>query len=163
MYATLIVHSSNTFRGTDRSEPQHLANCWRIKPTRCHLLFLFFFLDTQHVSGINMSIIRSLRLCCWTTTLTPTHSKPRTKSANVVVQQHSRKILMMGTLMPEIFWVSKKKNKNSKWYLVGFILQLSQDARSNKHHIWQTIMIWERKTQSYCSVSYLNWQIRSHC
>jgi len=23
------------------------------KPTRCHLLFLFFFLDIQHVSGIN--------------------------------------------------------------------------------------------------------------
>ena len=43
---------------------------WRIiKPTRCHLLYLLCFLDTQHVSGINMSIFRSLRLCCWTTTL----------------------------------------------------------------------------------------------
>jgi len=30
-----------------------------------------------------------------------THSKPRTKSANVVVQQHSRKLLKMGILMPE--------------------------------------------------------------
>jgi len=40
------------------------------KPTRCHLLYLLYFLDTQHVSGINMSIFRSLRLCCWTTTLT---------------------------------------------------------------------------------------------
>ena len=29
------------------------------KPTRCHLLYLLYFLDTQHVSGINMSIFRS--------------------------------------------------------------------------------------------------------
>jgi len=34
------------------------------KPTRCHLLFLFLFLDTQYVSGINVPIFRSLRLCC---------------------------------------------------------------------------------------------------
>ena len=45
------------------------------KPTRCYLLFLFFFLDTQQISGINM---------------------------------------------PDTCWVSKKKNKNSKWHLVGF-------------------------------------------
>ena len=50
-----------------------------------------------------------------------THSKPRTKSANVVVQQHSRKLLKMGILMPETCWVSKKKNKNSKWHLIGFL------------------------------------------
>jgi len=40
------------------------------KPTWCHLLYLLYFLDTQHVSGINMSIFRSLRLCCWTVKLT---------------------------------------------------------------------------------------------
>ena len=27
-------------------------------------LYILYFLDTQHVSGINMSIFRSLRLCC---------------------------------------------------------------------------------------------------
>jgi len=42
------------------------------KPTRCHLLLSFSFLETQHVSGINISIFRSLRLCCWTTTLAHT-------------------------------------------------------------------------------------------
>ena len=36
---------------------------------RCHLLLLFYFLETQHVSGISMFIFRSLLLCCWTTTL----------------------------------------------------------------------------------------------
>jgi len=33
-------------------------------------------------------------------TQNPTHTKPRTNSANVVVQQHSRKLLKMGILMP---------------------------------------------------------------
>jgi len=32
------------------------------------LAILFHFLCTQHVSGINVSIIRSLRRCCWITT-----------------------------------------------------------------------------------------------
>ena len=32
------------------------------------LAILFHFLCAQHVSDINMSIIRSLRLCCWITT-----------------------------------------------------------------------------------------------
>jgi len=33
------------------------------------LVTLFHSLCTQHVSDINISIIRSLRLCCWITTL----------------------------------------------------------------------------------------------
>jgi len=32
------------------------------------LVILFHFLRTQHVSDINISIIRSLKLCCWITT-----------------------------------------------------------------------------------------------
>jgi len=32
------------------------------------LAILFYFLCTQHVSDINISIIRSLRLCFWITT-----------------------------------------------------------------------------------------------
>jgi len=32
------------------------------------LAILFHFLRTQHVSGINISIIRNLRLCCSITT-----------------------------------------------------------------------------------------------
>jgi len=33
------------------------------------LAILFYFVCAQHVSDINISIIRSLRLCCWITTL----------------------------------------------------------------------------------------------
>ena len=48
----------------------YLKNSWRkINTTKCHSLDLLYFLDTQHVSGINMSIFRSLQLCCWTATL----------------------------------------------------------------------------------------------
>ena len=42
---------------------------WGIKkPTWCHLLFFFHLIFAQHVSNINMSIFRSLRLCWWITT-----------------------------------------------------------------------------------------------
>ena len=111
------------------------------KPTRCILLLLFYFLETQCVSGINMPICWSLWLCCWTTTLVVSfliccvlefgcslarvvsrlpveaqlvvHPNSNTQqikneTANVVVQQHSRKLLQMGILMPQTRWVSKK-------------------------------------------------------
>jgi len=42
-----------------------------VEEQKTHLMslaILFHFLCTQHVSDINISIIRSLRLCCWITT-----------------------------------------------------------------------------------------------
>jgi len=108
------------------------------------LAILFHFLCVQHVSDINISIIRSLRLFCWITTLvvlfdvcwsfgvvglewypccrltdtTPTQphrnsNSHRTKNntTNVVIQQNSRKLLMMGILMSETCWTHKKWNK----------------------------------------------------
>jgi len=100
------------------------TSLWQLKnkkPARCHLLYLLYFLDTQHVSGINMSIFKSLRLCCWNTTLAgipdtilakphPNSNTQQSKNntANVVVQQHSRKLLKMDILMPETCWVTKK-------------------------------------------------------
>ena len=85
------------------------------------LAILFHFLCAQHFSDINISIIRSLRLFCWITTLvvlflvrcvlqasacntdtTPTQphrnsNTHRTKNntTNVVIQQNSRKLLMI--------------------------------------------------------------------
>ena len=111
------------------------------------LAILFQFLCAQHVSDINISIIRSLRLCCWITTwsccswfvvywsfgvvglewlqakacytdTTPTQphrisNTHRTKNntTNVVIQQNSRKLLMMDILMSETCWAHKKLNK----------------------------------------------------
>ena len=113
---------------------------------------LFHFLRAQHVSDINISIIRSLRLCCWITTSVVLFSvrcvleiwcdwfwvvpvlqaetqlfcscgmwePSRTKSSNtqrtenkttdVVIHQHSRKLLIMDILMSETCWARKKWN-----------------------------------------------------
>jgi len=91
------------------------------------LAVLFHVLCAQHVSDINVSMIRSLRLFCsitvlvvlflcfrqWTgfslqTDTTPTQphrnsNAHRTKNntTNVVIQQNSRKFLMMDILMSE--------------------------------------------------------------
>ena len=115
------------------------------------LAILFHFLCAQHVSDINISIIRSLWLFCWITTLvvlflvwcvldlqcgwfgvvsvlqaeaacktdtTPTQphqnsNTHRTKNnmTNVVIQQNSRKLLMMDILMSKTCWAHKKWNK----------------------------------------------------
>ena len=114
------------------------------------LAILFRFLCVQHVSDINISIIRSLRLCCWNTIsvvlfsvrcvleiwcgcvwvesvlqasacntdTTPTQPhrnsnthRAKTNTTNVVIQQNSRKLLMMDILMSETCWTHKKRNK----------------------------------------------------
>ena len=117
------------------------------------LAILFPFLCAQHVSDVIISIIRSLRLFCWITTLVQlflvrcvleircgwvgvvsvytiemrvirgrlkleynrNSNTHRTKNSmtNVVIQQNSRKLLMMDILMPETCWARKKWNKIS--------------------------------------------------
>ena len=74
---------------------------------------LFHFLCAQHVSDINISIIRSLLLsvlqteaCNTDTTPTQPHRNSNThrtknNTTNVVIQQNSRKLLMMDILMSE--------------------------------------------------------------
>ena len=96
------------------------------------LAISFHFLCTQHVSDINISIFRSLQQCCWITTLVvlqtsacntdTTQTQPHqisntqrteNKMTNVVIQQHSRKLLMMDILISETCWAHKKWNKIS--------------------------------------------------
>ena len=93
------------------------------------LAILFHFLCAQHVSDINnISIIRSLRLFCWITTLVVLflvrcvlesrfgwvgEVSVLQASASVVIQQNSRKLLMMDILMSETCWAHKKWNKIS--------------------------------------------------
>ena len=82
---------------------------------------LFHFLCAQHVSDINISIIRSLRLCCASACKTSTTQhqphkisntqRTENKTTNVVIQQHSRKLLMMDILISETCWAHKKWNK----------------------------------------------------
>ena len=90
------------------------------------LAILFHFLCAQIISDINISIIRSLRLFCRITTMVVLFlvrcvlefrcgwvgvvSVLRV-TTNVVIQQNSRKLLMMDILMSETFWAHKKWNK----------------------------------------------------
>ena len=78
------------------------------------LAILFHFSCAQHVSDITISIIRSLQLCCWITTsvvLFSVRCVLENKTTDVVIQQHSRKLLMMHILMSETCWAHKKWNK----------------------------------------------------
>jgi len=93
------------------------------------LAILFHFLCAEHVSDINMSILRSLRLFCWITTLVVLFlvrcvlefrcgwvgviSMLQAEACNmdVVIQQNSRKLLRMDILMSETCWAHKKWNK----------------------------------------------------
>ena len=43
--------------------------------------------------------------------LTSNTQQTKNETTNVVIQQHSRKLLMMGILMPETCWVYKKESK----------------------------------------------------
>ena len=72
----------------------------------------FHFLRAQHVSDINISIIRSLRLFCWITILVVLFLvRTKNNTTNMVIQQNSRKLLMMDILMSETCWAHKKWNK----------------------------------------------------
>jgi len=106
------------------------------------LAILFHYLCAQHVSDINISIIRSLRLFCWITSLvvlflarcvlefrcgwfgvvsmleasTQPHRNSNThwtknNTTNVVIQQNSRKLLMMDILLSKTCWAHRKWNK----------------------------------------------------
>ena len=94
------------------------------------LAILFHFLCTQHVSDINISIIRSLRLCSWITasvvlfsvrcvleiwcwwiwvvSVLQAEAEQNDRCGN---STNSRKLLMMDILMSETCWVHMKWNK----------------------------------------------------
>jgi len=90
------------------------------------LAILFHFVCAQHVSDINISIIRSLRLFCRITTLVALFlircvlefrcgwvgvvsvlqakactNRTKNNTTNVVIRQNSRKLLMMDILISE--------------------------------------------------------------
>ena len=52
--------------------------------------------------------------------------RTKNKTTDVVIQQHSRKLLMMDVLMSETCWVHKKWNKIASDIKLVFILQLLQ-------------------------------------
>ena len=107
---------------------------WKTNLMSLVILFhviLFHFLCAQHVSDINISIIRGLRLlmnyhigrlvlsslCAgafgvagfWWCSFC--RLKPENTTTDVVIHQHSRKLLKMDILMSETCWAHNKWNK----------------------------------------------------
>ena len=63
-FSKVFITSFNTFNDISKF-------LWRVEEYKTNLMslvILFHFLCAQHVSDINISIIRSFRLCCWITT-----------------------------------------------------------------------------------------------
>ena len=99
------------------------------------LATLFHLLSAQQVSDINISILRSLRLCWWITTSVGLFSvrcvlelllrlifggvrfagwscaSACKTNTDVVIHQHSRRLLKMDILMSETCWAHNKWNK----------------------------------------------------
>jgi len=115
----------------------HHCDSWRIKDQHDVTCYFFHVLCAQHVSDINISIIRSLRLFCWIITLVVLFLARcvlefRCSWVGVVTvlqasawiiltillnyqcgnsKKKSRKLLVMDILMSETCWAHKKWNK----------------------------------------------------
>ena len=107
------------------------CDSWRIRPTWCHLLFYF----TSYVLNMFRALIYpSSGACdysvelphwsycswfdvCWSFCVVGLEWYPccmlklQPATTNVVIQQNSRKLLMMDILMSETCWAHKKWNK----------------------------------------------------
>jgi len=121
------------------------------------LAILFHFVCAQHVSDINISIIRSLRLFCRITTLVALFlircvlefrcgwvgvvsvlqakactNRTKNNTTNVVIRQNSRKLLMMDILISETCWAHKKLNK------IASDIKLVFYSSTSKLEAWNT-------------------------
>jgi len=70
------------------------------------LAILFHFLRTQHVSDINL--LGLLCAVCFVFCTISSTQQTKNKTTDVVIQQHSRKLVMMDILMSETCLVHKK-------------------------------------------------------
>ena len=92
---------------------------------------------------INISLLTYVNLCNTDTTQTQPHQISNTqqtenKTTDVVIQQHSRKLLMMDMLMSELCWVHKKWNKiasDIKLVLYSSTITIMQGPINIRHHL----------------------------
>ena len=125
------------------------------------LFILFHVLCAQLVSDINISIIRSLQLFCSACNTDTSPTQPhrnsnthRTKNntTNVVIQQYSRKLLMMDILMSETCWAHKKWNKIASDKFVFY----SWTRNCTVNGIWN---LWRAHIFTWLHYSYKLWSV----
>ena len=120
------------------------ASSWYLnkeRPTWCHLLFVSLF-NAQHVSDVNTSILRSLRLICWVISwvvllwfdacwcyvdvwlgccgIRMQAEAYQSNTTHEITQKISRKLLRMDVLTSETCWALNneiKKQVTSSWSL----------------------------------------------
>ena len=107
------------------------------------LAILFHFLCAQHVSDINISIIKSLQIFCWITTL--------------VIQQNSCKLLMIDVLTLilltwRIWWAPNNSNRWQMGFNSAFEGLMSETCWAHKK--WNKIsseikLVFYSSTTSY--------------
>jgi len=133
------------------------------------LAIIFHFLCAQHVSDINISIIRSLQLFCWITTsvvlflvrcvlefrcgwvgvvsvLQAEACNMDTTNKTMIIQQNSCKLLMMDILMSKTCWAHKKWNRIASDIKLVFYSSTMLNAFTccsllNQHKPYWTYMI----------------------
>ena len=116
------------------------------------LAILFHFLCAQHVSDINLSIIRSLHLCCWITTSVALFSVR-------CALEIWCKLLMMDILMSETCSVHRKWNKIASVIKLVFysstitMMHGPINIRERKFAVWRK----EWKKQSPVQVWFQLW------
>ena len=88
-----------------------IAEEW--KTNLVSLAILFHFLFAQHVSDIIICRLQPAKRTPPKTSRTKSSNTQRTenKTTDVVIQQHSRKLLIMDILISETCWAHKKWNK----------------------------------------------------
>ena len=100
--------------------------------------------------GVSVWLVwRGMRVVDWSlqheyhanpTTPKHQHTSNQDHTTNVVIQQNSRKLLMMDILMSETCWAHKKWNKNNKWRQVGLsfstitMMHVPINIRCNRKH-----------------------------
>ena len=87
---------------TIREQPIVIVEEW--KTNLMSLVILFHLLCAQHVSDINISIFRGRSKNSNT-------QRTENKTTDVVIHQHSRRLLKMDILMSETYWAHNKWNK----------------------------------------------------
>ena len=105
------------------------------------LAILFHLLCAQHVSDINISFCRlkPAKRTPPNTSRKKSSNTQRTenKTTDVVIHQHSRKLLKMDILMSETCWAHNKWNKIGKWHQVG--LSFINYCKGHTHSLtWHT-------------------------
>jgi len=119
------------------------------------LAILFHLLCVQHVQHVGVVSVLQASACNTDTTPTQPYRNSNTyrnknNTTNMVIQQNSRKLLMMDILMPETCWTHKKWNKiASDIKLVFYFSNITQAFIKRSRYVWYFhTQIWP----NYCNI-----------